>query len=581
MSKQKSGRCRTSPPSRVRTSLRLAPLLLILVVAPLSRAGNPQPVKQTTSLRTADYRLRLTKENIVALQAAQPASGSLLQPQDGSEPERITSRKALPLKLLDSSRGARLEQQQAVDSADKESTPPIPGKQEVTQQPSAQADNPAQIPEVSPTAPESGSLELTPSDGEPAEASEAATAGDKPVSSKSHLSDASPSAESKGECPGAPVGQPQGSAPQPEDIPLSQEEHPYDAPPATSVAQEEPSVADAPGNRFTARELEIQAGINNCLAYFLEHPETVVRRGPWALMHAVLPFGVETDVIAGSRRVNAIGWMCYNGVCARQRMFQPTRSGFRTNVGPGVQGHEGQFLAILAQSRVPASYPIKISNRQYTVADLVRYEMATCREKSELTFKLIGLSYYLQPDQSWRDNRGRSWNLEKVVAEEMAQPVNGAACGGTHRLMGLSYAIIERQRRGGDITGNWALAEGYLNDYINYTMSLQNPDGSFSTNWFEGRGNQPDVERKVQTTGHMLEWLIYTLPDEHLRSPRIQQSVEYLLNTVGAQPTRDWPIGPRGHALRALALYNQRVFGAEVGKLRTHLTARQAAAPLR
>ncbi|MEM7474143.1 MAG: hypothetical protein AAF483_04065 [Planctomycetota bacterium] len=384
----------------------------------------------------------------------------------------------------------------------------------------------------------------------------------------SHLSlRGSDDGEDGKECPGSP--QKDGElASDPEDVPLEKQPHPYDAPKAATKSEPD---AVASAEDYTTRELDMQRRINKTLDYFMKHPETVVRRGPWALMHASLPFGVESEVIAGSRRVNTLGWMCYNGVCAKQRMFQPTRSGFRTNVGPGVQGHEGQFLAILAQSRVKSDYPIKIGSRKYSIQDLIKYEMATCRERSELTFKLIGLSYYLEPNQRWRDSRGRMWNLEKMVAEELSQPINGVACGGSHRLMGLSYALVQRKRAGEPITGAWARAENYLNDYVNYTMTLQNPDGSFSTEWFEGRGNKPDKERKVQTTGHMLEWLIFTLPDEHLRSPRIQIAVEFLLNTVGSNPEYDWPIGPRGHALRALVLYNQRVFGAEQGKLQEHI----------
>jgi hypothetical protein len=288
-------------------------------------------------------------------------------------------------------------------------------------------------------------------------------------------------------------------------------------------------------------------------------------------MHAALPFGVESEVIAGNRRVNTLGWLAFNGTCGKQNMFQPTRQGFRPNVGPGVQGHEGQFLAILAQSRVPGDYPLQINRRQYSVMDLARYEMSTCREKSELTFKLIGLSFYLEPEQRWRDNRGQTWNLEKMVAEELAQPINGAACGGVHRLMGLSYSIIQRQEAGQPITGHWSRAEAYLNDYVNYALSLQNPDGSFSTNWFESRGMQPDVERKVQTTGHILEWLVYTIPDEHLRSNRIHLSLEFLLNSVGREPQRDWPIGPRSHALRAMSVYLQRLYGVQPGKIKDYL----------
>ncbi len=393
---------------------------------------------------------------------------------------------------------------------------------------------------------------------------------------------------------------------EPDDVPLEQAEHPFDAPAARPIERkstsQDPSKRRAvppstppsrPSSRpaiespkseihpFTSRELKIKAEIQRCLDYYLTHPENTTRRGPWALMHTILPYGVESEVIAGGRRVNTIGWLSFNGTSGKQNLFQPTRTGFRPVVGPGVQGHEGQFLAILAQSQVQADYPLQINRRRYSVMDLARYEMATCREDSELTFKLIGLSYYLEPNQTWRDNRGRNWTLEKMVAEELAQPINGAACGGVHRLMGLSFSLVQRQEAGQPINGHWRRAELYLNDYITYAMSMQNPDGSFSTNWFESRGMDPDIERKVQTTGHILEWIVYTLPDEHLRSPKVQSSLEFLLNTVGREPHKDWPIGPRGHALRAMALYSQRVFGAEVGQMQSYVAAGRLQSKLR
>ena len=367
---------------------------------------------------------------------------------------------------------------------------------------------------------------------------------------------------------------------EPDDVPLEHEPHPFDAPTAESIA---PIIkrSTLEAEPFTERERRIQAGIARCLNYYITHPENTTRRGPWALMHAALPYGAEGEVLAGNRRVNTIGWLSFNGTSGKQHMFQPTRTGFRPNVGPGMQGHEGQFLAILAQSDVRSDYPLQVNGRRYTVMDLARYEMATCREKSELTFKLIGLSRYLEPNQQWRDNRGRPWTVEKMLAEEMAQPINGAACGGVHRLMGLSFAIVERQAGGQPLNGNWQRAETYLNNYVQYTMTLQNPDGSFSTNWFESRGMNPNIERRVQTSGHILEWLVYTLPDDHLRSPQIEQAIEFLLNTVGREPDRDWPIGPRGHALRAMALYSQRVFGARSGQLKSYLAEVSQAASIR
>ena len=295
-----------------------------------------------------------------------------------------------------------------------------------------------------------------------------------------------------------------------------------------------------------------------CLAFYLNNPESTSVRSPWAVMHALLAFGGEYEMVHGQGRVNAIGWMCHNGTCRTQRMFTPTTVGFKPNVGDGVQGHEGQFLAILAQSNVPLNYPIQIGSSKFTVEDLVRYEMATCKEKSELTFKLIGLSYYLDSNKQWRANDGKIWSIPKLIQEELSQPIIGAACGGVHRLMGFSFSVRQRQLQGLQLNGQYARAAKFVKEYIDYTWQLQNPDGSFSTSWYEGRANEPNEERKVQTTGHMLEWLMYTLSDEEIKSPRVAKSIDFLLSKILDKRDHKWPIGPRGHATRAVALYHAR-----------------------
>lgn len=295
-----------------------------------------------------------------------------------------------------------------------------------------------------------------------------------------------------------------------------------------------------------------------CLAFYLNNPESTSVRSPWAVMHALLAFGGEYEMVHGQGRVNAIGWMCHNGTCRTQRMFTPSTVGFKPNVGDGVQGHEGQFLAILAQSNVPLNYPIQIGSSRYTVEDLVRYEMATCKEKSELTFKLIGLSYYLDSNKQWRANDGKIWSIPKLIQEELSQPIIGAACGGVHRLMGFSFSVRQRQLQGLQVNGQYARAAKFVKEYIDYTWQLQNPDGSFSTSWYEGRANEPNEERKVQTTGHMLEWLMYTLSDDEIKSPRVAKSIDFLLSKILDKRDHKWPIGPRGHATRAVALYHAR-----------------------
>lgn len=82
-----------------------------------------------------------------------------------------------------------------------------------------------------------------------------------------------------------------------------------------------------------------------------------------------------------------------------------------------------------------------------------------------------------------------------------------------------------------------------------------------STDWFERREDNGDVDRKVQTTGHVVEWLLTVTPDSQLENPRLVQAVRFILNSLYSDIDHDWSIGPKGHALRSLAMYHQRVFG--------------------
>ena len=99
---------------------------------------------------------------------------------------------------------------------------------------------------------------------------------------------------------------------------------------------------------------------------------------------------------------------------------------------------------MLAQCHVSADYPIHVGNKEFTIHDLIEAEKKTCYPKSELTFKLIALQYYLDLNDTWVNDQGVEWDFPRLIREELAQPIRGAACGGTHRLSGLSLAVKTR-----------------------------------------------------------------------------------------------------------------------------------------
>jgi hypothetical protein len=334
----------------------------------------------------------------------------------------------------------------------------------------------------------------------------------------------------------------------------------------TDLNATQPTTTEPKVEELTAEQIDLRERVRDVLAYYYNRQENVAEHSPWGIMHVLIAYGVDTEVMGNNRKMNAIGWLCWNGACRGQQLFYTQGNKLQTRIGPGVQGHAGQFLAMLAQSRVKQNYPMRVDGKDLTVADLIEYEQFTCEAGTELTFKLIGLAHYLDTDTNWKAESGERWNIARLVREELAQPIVGAACGGTHRMTGFTYAVRKREKEGKPIDGQFLRAKKFMDDYFDYTFYLQNEDGSFSTDFFRGRNNYGDINRRIETTGHILEWFVASLSDEQLRDPRVVKSVNYLTRLMSENKDHEWEIGPRGHALHALAIYGERVFKDKPGQ---------------
>ena len=247
----------------------------------------------------------------------------------------------------------------------------------------------------------------------------------------------------------------------------------------------------------------------------------------WEVMHGLIAFGPRTEIFRdgpGGTTVNAMGWLCWSGRCQNEPLVILENDHPHALYGVGLQGHDGQYLAMLAQWKVRPESPMHIGGKDFTVADFIDEEKLTCQSGTELTFKLIALQHYLPSDATWTSRNGEKWDIPKLLKAEIESPIHGATCGGSHRLFGIANAVNERIKRGEPINGQWARAAKYTADYQRYTLgTLQNPDGSFSTEWFNYPADRAgDVDRKIQTTGHMLEWLAWSLPEDEMRNARVE-----------------------------------------------------------
>ncbi len=335
-----------------------------------------------------------------------------------------------------------------------------------------------------------------------------------------------------------------------------------DKPPAPS-----PDKAASDHSELTAELLVLRAKIRRALNLYFPRRLNTRDNDAWETMHAMIAFGSRTDILIdgpSGERVSAISWLLNGNRCKGQPLMVINNGHLTARVGVNVQGHAGQFLGMLAQWHFPMNYDFVVQGRPYTLADLIEEEKSDCEINTELTFKLIALSYYLPNDAAWLTHDGQRWTVERLVQEEIKQPIRGAACGGTHRLFGLSSAYIMRERRGGLADGDFGRAKKYVADYHRYTFgTLQNPDGSFSTEWFSRSAAKPDLDRRLQTTGHTLEWLAFSLSDEQMTDPHMIRAVDYIATILLENPRKQWSIGPLGHSLHALVMYDQRMFSEQ------------------
>jgi hypothetical protein len=335
------------------------------------------------------------------------------------------------------------------------------------------------------------------------------------------------------------------------------------------AAKELPPPAAKPAKELSPALAALRDRVRRTLEAHRQQALNTRDNSPTEIMAFCLAFGCGTEVLLegqNGKRINGITSLCWNYPCSGFEMLCRSQGRIAPRTGYGYQEHPGEFLAMLALSRVQSDYPARIGKDVRTVADLAEAEKLGCRSGSDLSLKLVGLSYYVEQPE-WKNDLGDAWSLERIIEEELAQPVVSAPEGGLNRLLGLSYAVVHRAKHKRPMTGQFQRAEKYAADFHNFALRLQNSDGSWGPSFLATRSNSQDAAVQLRSTGRVLEWLAVSLPDQGLEDARVQSAVDYVLRLLGSQryqwnaqalPTRE--IVSWGHALHALTVYDERVF---------------------
>ena len=250
--------------------------------------------------------------------------------------------------------------------------------------------------------------------------------------------------------------------------------------------------------------------------------DLLTTHGFWSVIHGILGNGKDATLRnpITNERVNALEYIQEGGEIRGFRLI-PTEFGVDVQMGPKFdgQGHQDQFVAEVIQCDISPDALFKVHGKEYPFTDLVRYAKmhASVRQKprQELSWTLVVLSEYYGTQETWTNKFGETISFEDIVRAELGASTDKAACGGTHRLFGLHWAYkVHMEKEKAEETALWKLVKEKTLRYQDLARRFQNPDGTFSTDYFVKPGNVPDVDRRIGTTGHILEWLSLSLEKE-------------------------------------------------------------------
>ncbi|HVJ83114.1 MAG TPA: hypothetical protein VNC50_18755 [Planctomycetia bacterium] len=326
----------------------------------------------------------------------------------------------------------------------------------------------------------------------------------------------------------------------------------------------------ANGERKDPLEVRIDAAIEQ-----VRSRDVMTDNGFWTIFHGVLGLGPGLSLLdqATGKRVNAVDYM-FDGNPVRGMEFVPTDAGVDvltvgiSNVEQHVaQGHQDQFLAEMLQWGVKPSRKVHVNKKEFTLQDFINESKARARVNAdqELSWAIIVVAEGHGTEHSWTNRHGEKIAFEDVVKYETEADIEFAACGGTHRLFGLTWAYHLHQAhckaKGKTPSPVWADVKERLEKYKNLAKEWQAPDGGFSADYFRAKSHPPNPAARLGASGHILEWLAQYCTDEELREPWARNGAEAVARMILDLRASPIESGALYHATHGLITYRARVFG--------------------
>ncbi len=283
---------------------------------------------------------------------------------------------------------------------------------------------------------------------------------------------------------------------------------------------------------------------------------------PWQIMHGVLAYGRNFQLRRGEKLISALDWIASNPRYDQLPLIEVTQRGarFHPYTRPyAFEGHRNQFLALLGSCRLPPDFQFSADGRQVTLQDMINEAKWTTTDQDELTFTLWALTPYLDPDETWTNLYGELWSFERIAREQMTESLSWTPCGGTHLLTALALARNKYLQKHGRLAGVWVEVDQFIRRYLELARYWQNSDGSFSSQHFEGPGYEADPVKRLESSGHILEFVATAVTDEELQSEWVRRGVAAVARDLIAVSHQPVPCGPLYHSVHGLVVYRERL----------------------
>jgi hypothetical protein len=316
----------------------------------------------------------------------------------------------------------------------------------------------------------------------------------------------------------------------------------------------------------------------------------------WQVVHGIEAYGQQLPLAHDGEVSSALDYLLGGGAL-KGWVMRPGDKGVFSLIEAGSktgQGHPDQWLGYMSQcGDVKADDPMTVGGKKYKIRDLMTEAQWQLFDGEEASWTLMGAVTYLPLDAKWTAKDGSKWTFEKLVAMEANHKLGDGGCYGTHRLYALAIAVNRYVKETGahapkiengdvnltdgdpkELKGGWLAAYLKVLDGLERVQSCQQPDGSFSTNFFGVPTESADLSARLYAGGHTLEFVAvavnsglygtdegtqhtaYTLADRW-----VVAAVTKLCNQMDVARDMEPDCGTLYHAAHGLQVYRNLRFG--------------------